>query len=79
MATARDAKRERLLAELDELTATLDELNDRVRDLYARRLRVYRQARALSPPVTYRELAERSRVKIPAVIQALSKPTRPSR
>jgi hypothetical protein len=65
--------RDGLMAELDQVTARLDTVEAERTDLYARRLAIFQRARAIDPPVTQRELAERAHVTEPAVIQALRK------
>lgn len=63
--TARDD----LLAELDGIADMLESIDD----VYARRIAIWEALRAQDPPVTYREIAARSRVSEVAVIQGLRK------
>lgn len=68
-----DLGRDELMAELDQVADRLDVVEAERTELYARRLAIFQRARAIDPPVTQRELAERARVTEPAVIQALRK------
>jgi hypothetical protein len=76
MTTPTDDDRAALLAELDEVTDELDQVEERRANLYARRTGIFQRARALSPPITQRELAEHARVTDAAVIQVLRKAAR---
>jgi transcription initiation factor TFIIIB Brf1 subunit/transcription initiation factor TFIIB len=68
--------RDALLAELGQVAAELEVAEAERTELYAKRLAIYQEARALDPPVTQRELAERAKVTEVAVIQALRKAAR---
>lgn len=68
--------RDTLLTELEAVAAELEQAESERTDLYAKRLAIYQEARALQPPVTQRELAERAKVTEVAVIQALRKAAR---
>lgn len=65
MARTTTPEQEKILAELDEVTAALDQVND----LYARRVDIFQRAKAAG--VTREVLAERAGISPPAVTQAL--------
>lgn len=66
--------RDDVLAELDAITARLESLNGERDELYARRLALFHEGRALG--VTQKELAEHCGVSAVAVAVALGKEKR---
>lgn len=68
--------RDSILAALDTIADELAVANDEATRLYAVRLDLLQQGRALTPPITQRVLAEHAKVSEEAVIQVLRKAAR---
>lgn len=64
---------DQLLSLLDEVAVELEETNERARQLYELRTRIYVEARDRQPPVTLRKIAAHARTTDVAVNAVLQK------